>query len=397
MTWTSRPGGKKWGSLLLGVLATHVLIFGQTAWGGDRTDDSPTIAPEDVAAPQVKVLRPPGGGFSWADDAVAAESADDSLMPQPLDERLAMYQEGAAPDAGRANPTEPREPLGQAPEDTSLLFLRRATVLLGPGHMDVDFGIRYTWQETQRATLVPAPRLVDTERLRYRQIYVPLAVRYGLTRRSQLYCNLPVGGSISELSHPFSDAFDGTGGLGDVSAGITCQLFEHRPLRPDWILSVGFVAPTGKAQFHSLGIPFGFLEPLPVYMGQGFWAASASLNFVYSIDPVVLFGGVGYTHEFDRSYLGLDFQPGEAFSYQFGIGFAVNDRITLSTVAFSTIQTTWTANGMGLPSSSQEPFALRFAATISASRIWIVEPFIAVGMNDDAPDSDLGVTFTRRF
>ncbi len=41
------------------------------------------------------------------------------------------------------------EPLGEAPEDNSLLFLRRATPLLDPGAFAIDYGLRYTFRETQ--------------------------------------------------------------------------------------------------------------------------------------------------------------------------------------------------------------------------------------------------------
>jgi hypothetical protein len=111
----------------------------------------------------------------------------------------------------------------------------------------------------------------------------------------------------------------------------------------------------------------------------------------------VLYGAVGYSHEFSRDFLGIHYRPGEIFNYRFGVGFAVNDRITLSTALINLIQGTWSAAGESLPASSQEPMTIRLAMTVSASRRFIVEPFVTFGLNDDAPEADLGVILTRRF
>ena len=112
-------------------------------------------------------------------------------------------------------------------------------------------------------------------------------------------------------------------------------------------------------------------------------------------DPAVVFYGVGYKHYFARDYLGGEMAPGEEINYSFGMGFALNDSLTLSTTLLGSYQTEMRFDGAGLPGTSMEPLSLRLALTAVMSRRRIIEPFVRFGLTSDAPDAHIGIIVTR--
>jgi hypothetical protein len=74
----------------------------------------------------------------------------------------------------------------------------------------------------------------------------------------------------------------------------------------------------------------GLQTELPT--GSGFWGIQASLTTIYPSDPAVLYGGVSYLYNIGRE-VGASFgsvNPGDAMGFNFGMGFALNERISLS-------------------------------------------------------------------
>ena len=139
---------------------------------------------------------------------------------------------------------------------------------------------------------------------------------------------------------------------------------------------------------------------------------SANLTFIKVYDPAVVFGSIGYSHLFARTFGDdplnrADVTPGEQFNYSLGMGFAINDRLTLSTAFFGTYQTTTVINRVTtIPpaaplitnsSFNLEPFQVRLALTAVVSPVKIIEPFVSFGLNADAPEADFGITWTRTF
>ena len=114
-----------------------------------------------------------------------------------------------------------------------------------------------------------------------------------------------------------------------------------------------------------------------------------------SFDPVVLFGGVGYRHEFGDDFFGVSVQPGETATYSFGMGMAVNDDISLSAQVLGSVQTTTSVNGVTVPDSNNEPVLLQLALIRRTSLHSRVQPFVAFGLNADAADFTLGINFIR--
>jgi hypothetical protein len=287
------------------------------------------------------------------------------------------------------------ETLGNAPEDNTLAFLRTQTVLLAPGKHQFDIGIEYTLTENDFPILITDGGgnvvRVDNVEIKARELAVPMELRYGLLPRVQGFLQVPVGWSNVQAAIDNYDEYENDGGIGDIGFGLTAQLRDAYKDCPYIIGTLAGLAPTG-------GDPFGVagqITPSSPSLGNGFWAISGNLLWVQTrYDPVVLFYGLGARYQFGREYFNVDFQPGMEYNYTLGTGFAVNERVTLSTQFFGAFIEELKANGERVEGTIQEPLNLRIAATLAKPCNRLVEPFVTFGLTDDAISANVGITWT---
>lgn len=134
--------------------------------------------------------------------------------------------------------------------------------------------------------------------------------------------------SIEEDDERLSRTREAQGaGLGDVELTLHLALPPADLVR---IFSVGIKLPTGRS-------PYEFRESEDeVALGNGHWSAHLGLHLQKVIDPVILFGSLGYTHSFGREGRlpgAKEVQwvsSGSSFRYTLGVGLAVNPRIALT-------------------------------------------------------------------
>jgi hypothetical protein len=355
------------------------------------TGDPPVVAGSAVA--QVAFLQEPLP-VPTVDDS----TPDDIDLPGDKSDSANDDQSNAA-GAGKKN-DEPKtlvgaKTIGTAPEDNSLEFLRTQTVLLSPGKSQFDIGIEYTLTENDFPILLTdgAGTVIGVDNVEFkgRELAVPMELRCGLLNRVQGFVQVPVGWANVQAAIDNFDEFDNDGGIGDIGFGLTAQLRDAYKDCPYLIGTIAGLAPTGGDPF---GV-FGVISPNAPSLGNGFWAISGNLLWVQPrYDPVVLFYGFGARYQFEHQYLGIDFQPGTEFNYTLGTGFAVNERVTLSTQFFGSYIEELKANGERVEGTIQEPMNLRLAATLAKPCNRIVEPFITVGLTDDSISANFGITWT---
>ena len=235
---------------------------------------------------------------------------------------------------------------------------------------------------------------LDT-RLRRRLMLAPLDVRYGLTDCMQLFANVPFGWANTETSYIVSptqnsDNFLNQGGIGDTDVGFSYLIHKScgQSCDPDIVATMDVTAPTGKGNFFDAL----FLSP-QLTLGQGLWAASWNVLFIHTYDPVIFFYGFGTRHPFSREFDGFDVVPGAQYNYRAGVGFAVNEHVTLSTMLYGSYIAEPLVDGQRIKGDMLEPIYLRFAVTI-AHCDRICEPFVNIGLTSDAANTIFGVTFT---
>ncbi len=353
--------------ILSGAYDGQPISYIAAAPGGPTTHSNPLTTLNPVQQPLFK--------FSGMQDPEQRREAE----PQSAE---AGQQPAAAGEA---------QTYGQAPTNNALQFLRDIDVLLAPGAWQADTGFVYTHfsNDFPLALVDPMGDVVGVEEaeVRRRLLYTPLAVRYGLSTNVQLFAALPVGFSNTQLSAFNTSETTNVSGLGDLTFGASVHLFDGEDLMPDVIGTIGFTAPTGK-----FGTPLFGLVP-GSNLGQGFWAYNAQLLFINRYDPVIVFYGGGYRHLWERTFEGQVVSPGEQANYMLGVGFSVNDRVTLSSTFQGFYITNTFVNGEDIRGSNLEPLSLRFAATI-VRECRIIEPFVQIGATDSAPRVNVGVVVT---
>jgi hypothetical protein len=313
--------------------------------------------------------------------------------PQPLPQPPSI--DGSAPQANITTPATPSnqstQTLGEAPPDTRLEFLRKEAILLKPCEWQLDIGFSYMISD-RRVTAILPPSIIYDARLRQRLLTMPLEFRYGLTDRIQLFANMPFGWANTENSFPgFSDA-QNFGGIGDTNVGASYLLHKSdgTSCSPDVITTFGMTAPTGNGN-----ALIGLISTPSTTLGQGYWAGYWNVLAIHKYDPVVVFYGVGSRHYFSRDIEGFTgAKPGDQYIYQLGTGFAINERITLSTIFFGSFITEAQLNDQVVPGTILEPMYVRFATTVTRTNHRIIEPFVEIGLTDDAANARAGITWT---
>ncbi len=285
--------------------------------------------------------------------------------------------------------------IGTAPEDNTLEFLRAQTVLLAPGKSQFDIGLEYTLTENNFPILITDGMGtvvgVDDVEFKGRELTVPMELRFGLLNRVQAFVQVPVGWANVQAAIKDYDEFQNDGGIGDVGFGLTAQLRDAYKDRPYLIGTIAGLAPSGGDPFGVIGA----ISPNAPSLGNGFWAISGNLLWVQTrYDPVVVYYGFGARYQFAHEYIGIDFEPGTEYNYTLGAGFAVNERVTLSTQFFGAYIEELKANGDRVEGTIQEPMTIRLAATLAKPCNRIVEPFVAFGLTDDSISSNFGITWT---
>jgi hypothetical protein len=310
----------------------------------------------------------------------------DLLSAQLQDVRGKGSESQAGVDKPAATSTEEisqTKPIGQKPEDEEdirKIFLRQNSVLLRPRQFEFEAGLSYLGNQS----------VSSVANFKFRQFQLPLTLRIGLLDRIEGFVSMPISYSQQELSFADSSTKKDKFGIGDATAGLNFDIYRESASWPEIITNLRVRAPTGD-QPQEGGLS----------LGSGHWAGAVGVQFIKTSDPVVLFWGFQYTHEFaarhffnDRDH---DVQPGETIGYNFGLGFAVNENVSLSAQVSGSYQWETQSDGTTVSGSSTEPVSLRAALTYRISKNSYMEPSVTIGFNNDTPNFVIGLSATRRF
>lgn len=300
-----------------------------------------------------------------------AQIADQQKMLDAQERRLRVLEERwgpvAAAPASVARPTgealaaaqsqsqAPIERVGQAapssdrPPEVAVLGTV-GSVVTRKGQLTAEFGAEYARADRNQA-IFRGIELIESVLVgvfnisESRQDIMTLAgsLRYGVTNNAEIGVRVPfVHRSNNLISAPIGQAnqsetstsAQGTG-LGDIELSARYQIASARNGWPYLIGNIQVVAPTGSSPFNVPRRPTG--EELKAATGSGFWGVSPSLTAILPTDPAVLFGTIGYTKNFGRSFnmpIGaviVDYvRPGDAISFSGGIGISLNQRTSLN-------------------------------------------------------------------
>lgn len=328
-------------------------------------------------------LGEPAYGSNPTDgEDVAKNSSEESEKPEGSDYRTEEEYEAARKD--NENAVARKLEYGERPIDNTRAFLRSQTPFVPPGKWQFDFGATYTVFESKLPIL---SGLTLTEfNAKRRLLDAPLGFRYGVSERLQWFGSTAVGWQETEVSDGFTEQTRNTTGIGDVLTGFNYLLLKESKDCPAIIGSCDVIIPTGNAVDPRFLLDSG--------LGKGAWSVSSRLLMVKSLDPIVAFWGAGYRINFEDTYSGEKIDFGDQIQYTLGIGFGVNDKVTLSTALIGSYITDFKVNSFTVPGSSADLISLRLASTFSNCR-GITEPFVNFGLTDLSPGASLGIVWTR--
>jgi len=224
------------------------------------------------------------------------------------------------------------------------------------------------------------------ERLRSRAFIAPFSLRYGLSKKMELFTAIPLGLSLFERDNVLTESHEEAGMLGDITAGFVYQVPKTRFQLPETAFNFSVTTPTSSSSVAALSGDQATL-------GNGVWKLGMGFNFVESVDPIVFFGGLGYQYQFAENNRGFRIQRGDAFNYYFGAGFAVSDDISVSAQVSGLLQDKTSVSGLVIPNSDIEPMSVRLGFMRRLSLKSRIQPSIDFGLTRDAADATVSLRF----
>lgn len=296
----------------------------------------------------------------------------------------------AEPAAAPTLPPADREKEAKEARRQLDLFLREQKLLFKRGEVQLELGTSYS-KDTSERFIAPAGgdlnfALTETE---FRAADATFLVRYGLADDLELNFDIPLlyveqearflgGGGVE----------DDDSGLDDVGLGLRYALLREEGLRPDVILSLATRAPTGNVDvgLAPVGVPpQGTRSDIGLDIDS--WSLGGAVTLLKTVDPVVFFAQAGYT----KTYEDGDIDPGDQIPYAFGLGFSLNDRISLRAAMTGAYIDEIEIAGQKIEDSDLEINGLQFTATGRLSKNLFIEPFVGFGLTEDATDFSVGL------
>lgn len=258
-------------------------------------------------------------------------------------------------------------------------FLRAQKLIFKPGEVQLEFGAFYA-HEAETNQVSPVLPVFNT-----RFAGANFRMRYGLAENLEFNFSVPMGYTEQETDiRPLGPSFTRkTGvGFGDINWAFRYAAIREEGAIPEVTLNVNAKSDTGDADRG---------------LGSGFWNVGTGVSLVKTIDPVVFFGSLGYTWTLKQR----DVDPGDQIPYSIGMGFSLNDRVSLSmAMAGSAIRHTELTKingneiggaGFGGAGSGLDINSFQFTATVQLAKRMYLEPFVGFGLTDEAPDFLVGI------
>lgn len=311
----------------------------------------------------------------------------------PKSNAQATAGEDSTAAAQQSNATAPAAPAALAEKEDvdalrDLTVIRDQAVTVKQGGVDVGFNLKYlrasTYQQFSRA-------IIGTGNIRYGVlpgVEVSLAVpAYLATRTTTSYIPTPTGAaSIEETTKNIK-------AMGDISGQVTASLFKETIDWPGVFGYAAVTAPTGPNPY------WGGPTPDPFYFTQssGHWNGTVGVTFVKTLEPIIMFGGVSYTHFLQRDFTGWVMQPADRYGYTFGFGLAVSERTMIGASVQGIYQQEAVTSGIPLIGTSSEAVILNLSLSQRIAMGFFFEPSVSIGMTSDAPSATLTVGARKSF
>jgi len=224
------------------------------------------------------------------------------------------------------------------------LIVEQGGVLLKKGALVIEPSAEFSLVETNSAevsgfTVLPAILIgnFNISEVTRETLTAALTARVGITNRLEFEVRVPyiyrndrvtarpvgTGSSADETSN-----FNGDG-IGDIEFAAHYQINDGSGGLPFFVGNLRAKSDTGESPFDVDTDATGNPTELPT--GTGFWSLQPSITMILPTDPAVIFGNINYTWNIERNIDGFgDIDPGDSFGGSLGVGFALNEKVSLS-------------------------------------------------------------------
>lgn len=179
-----------------------------------------------------------------------------------------------------------------------------------------------------------------------RRFNAEVSYNQGFTEHLELYAKFSF-----EFNHFISSSpqYNKTNkGPGDLVIGGKYSLINEKPNRPNITLILQLSAPTRKSTSDVLRI------------GKGTWGGGFSVMGSKTLEPVAVFASLGYDYVHSlRLETGVKEGAKHSFTYEFGMGFAVNESVTTLTAIGGSFTSSLKYDGAAVLGSEVEQITFR--------------------------------------
>jgi len=326
----------------------------------------------------------------------------------------------------------------QSPSSRSLSDALQQNASVYTRKLTIENGLTYSWYDRNQLTLNGFLALnaiflgnIALQDVKSSTLTYDFTTRYSISPRLTLSLDIPY---LGRQTGYFQGGAGGSGavtqeestsghGIGDINLSANYKLFTETASRPDTILTLGVVAPTGLAPY---GIkwetPGGdteanatngkFAVPIEQPTGNGLWQASIGVSAVKTMDPAIVFANLGYIHSFSHRFSDINTDPqvttpgsvelGDSYVFGAGVAFAFNERTSLS-LSFSdkisekaelrTSNQPWTK----VIGSDANAASFNLGVTYALTPHTTLVTMLGIGMSPDAPNYTLNFKIPYMF
>jgi hypothetical protein len=227
-----------------------------------------------------------------------------------------------------------------------------------------------------------------------------VSLRYGLFDWLELSMLIPAQFGERQTLFPGRVLARQSPGIGDAVLGGTGQLWRQSADWPGASLTAAAILPTGQSPFR-FGLGYrpdtNPINPLEFSRSLGMWGFRSVLQVYKTVDPLVIFAGAGLEHRFPASLAGHAVDVGTFLLYNAGFSLAFSEKTTVGFQFNGAVQPALHVDRRPIAGTDQEPVSARLVLIQRIAHDWWLEPSLAAGLTDEAPDVAIGLGLRTRF
>lgn len=296
-----------------------------------------------ISSLEAQLAKKQKASSSWRDASSAKESTS-------ADKQKAPAQQSAASSSAMPSGQVGQAPAGQDKPPEVPILASTGGVLTPYGTIVMEPFAEYSRSSVNNFTffggsLVPSFLIgaISANRVARDIVSTGATVRASVTNKLELETRIPfvwrqdtqVNTIVSLTGSPTAQQTANGYGLGDVELAAHYQINKGQQDWPFFIANLRYKSDTGTSPYKVAYNADGSSKDLAT--GSGFMSVSPSVTAIYPLDPAVLFGNIGYVHSFGETINGMvagsnigRVDPGDAYTASFGMGVALNDRLSFT-------------------------------------------------------------------